>query len=387
MKEQESLSLLSRLQISDIAFYLTGQGWRLVGQGATKAVYVLDSALPPGQVTLPLDPRLSNYRLAMAQLVQDLAESEGRTELDTIKRILWHDNDILRVQLGSSDLSNGSIPLMCGPELIIDARMMLQASALSTDEMRPSHGIGRSDRVRSYLKSTRMGQTEVGSYVLTLLSPVRPDLTSEDGQLSLGKEIDKPFERCVTENLMIALRATKDAVKSSALQSESKITPFLAAVKEGVSANLLEALADILSAIPVEEATFSVSWSSLRSVSENVPEALRFEKAEAPILRSAAEAMKKAEPQLEQTIEGKVIGLESDGLESPHTVTLKTKDDGKDRKLRFDLSLEDYLVAIKAHSQNLAVSCRGEIIREGNRSYLKNPRSFSLVEEPELDLE
>ena len=55
-----------------------------------------------------------------------------------------------------------------------------------------------------------MGQTERGSYVLTILSPVPPELRPAQGTL-LPVEPEDPYERLVTLTLMNALAALQRA--------------------------------------------------------------------------------------------------------------------------------------------------------------------------------
>lgn len=383
----EKQALISGLSVSDVASYLTGNGWQCVASSSIRAVYSHSNSSPPGQVVLPLDQGARTFRLILLQLIQDLSQSEGRSELETIRRIASQGSDIVKIRLSSDDTSGGSLPLQVGPELILDARNMILASAQSTEDRRPSHAAARTDRVREYMNRARMGQTEFGSYVITFLSPVPPELTDQSGQLSLGPEVDQPFARSVTLNLMTALYAAKEAIQASALASSDKFTPFVQSVGSGVSANLLHSLSSILDSEPIGEATVSVDWSAVRAKPSIPADSVTFSKKDSFILRAAEGELRSRSPQPDQQIEGFVVGLESDGEESEHTVTVRTRDDGKDRRVRFSLNSTDYLAAIHAHESHLTVQCKGQLTKEGTRWRLLNPRQFQVIEIKDLGLD
>src|SRR4051812_12848880 len=78
------------------------------------------------------------------------------------------------------------------------------------------------------------GQTEHGSFVVTLLAPV-PPLLQPKLDPSWASPADEPMERLVTRRLMQALEASRTAAEM-ALSGDAKA--FEDAVNAGVSANL-----------------------------------------------------------------------------------------------------------------------------------------------------
>ena len=135
------------------------------------------------------------------------------------------------------------------------------------------------------LDCAKFGQTEVGSFVITVECAVPPRL----GQQSLwtgDDDPDAPFERRTTVRLFRASDAAKTACQEAA--ASSKLDPFLLPLKEGVSANLCEALAEMIEATSAESVSAMVTYASRRPVTQSLPNSTAFTADNAPVLREAA---------------------------------------------------------------------------------------------------
>ena len=75
---------------------------------------------------------------------------------------------------------------------------------------------GANKEAREYLRQMRLGQTEQGSFVVTLLSPVVPppmQLTFDLGPEELPE--DDSIERRMTKHLAGALKAARKAIEGT----------------------------------------------------------------------------------------------------------------------------------------------------------------------------
>jgi hypothetical protein len=88
----------------------------------------------------------------------------------------------------------------------------------------------------------RLGQTERGSYIVTLLSPLGADPAEAEraGRLPLAD----PFPRRAVATLALALQAARDAAERTTTGA-SGLEAFHQAIEAGVSANLCDSLARI----------------------------------------------------------------------------------------------------------------------------------------------
>jgi len=138
-----------------------------------------------------------------------------------------------------------------------------------------------------YLGRVRMGQTERGSYVLTILSPVAPALASQS-ELRLDDEPPEPFERQVTlaEGLAALEHAARQAAASGGLSPLEEAVPF------GVSANLCEAVAGLAAVSPAEGIEVRVAWSRTRPLVTSAPSRIFLGSDSIPLIQEAARRFK-----------------------------------------------------------------------------------------------
>jgi hypothetical protein len=146
----------------------------------------------------------------MSLFVADLAESENRSTHDIIADLTLAPYDVIRFRASEAD-DIGSLLLSAGVELHEQARAVVAAAANAGAAPTPrAFWQGRPyEKVGSYLNAVRLGQSQRGSFVLSLLSPWDFD-PSSGPQASLLEEV--PFERQVTRLLSRALVATRRAL-------------------------------------------------------------------------------------------------------------------------------------------------------------------------------
>ena len=117
------------------------------------------------------------------------------------------------------DAGDGTLPLEDGALLIKSAYEMLLAAACSATLPLAYYRGKRPAKATRYIEKARLGQSERGSYLLTLISPVPPP---EPG---LGPETMPPFERQVTMLVSYGLRATVEAVEYALRKSDTAHFP------------------------------------------------------------------------------------------------------------------------------------------------------------------
>jgi hypothetical protein len=130
------------------------------------------------------------------------------------------------------------------------------------------------DQAREFARRVRLGQTERSSSVLTVQSPVRPQLDYRPGVPAEADVAAVPYERRVMRTLARSLDAVRrsavDATASGSAQS------FVEAVELGVSANLCEAVAGMLDAPETQALSVRFTWSPVRPEQTDVPALVSF---------------------------------------------------------------------------------------------------------------
>jgi hypothetical protein len=229
-----------------------------------------------------------------------------------------------------------------------------------------------------YLHRTRLGQSERGSYVLTVISPVPPRTADE-----LFPGMHDPFERQVTRTLSTALDATVQA-SESALRSGNP-DPFRESIGQGVSANLIDAVLGLMG--PYHQPVgINFSWSPEHPLAIASKPAT-IEPDFAPILEETSRYLKRNAEQPPVELMGAAIGLRRPEGAETGRVTLVAFLDGKPKTVAIELAAGDYDIAIQAHQQQRMVISEGVLVRLGRSSVLTKMTRFALMPEPEQDPE
>lgn len=375
---------LAALKPLEVASYLRVHGWQqeaeLDGRGS---VWVLPAATDreEADVTLPLSRSLADFPLRMTEVIRTLAQVERRREEEVVRDLLTTGSDLIRIRAPSRDATSGSLPLEEAVAFVERSRDMMLAAACSAITKRAYFATRKPAKATDYLSNVRMGQTERGSYVLTILSPVAPALVS-DGELPLGLVPAEPYERQVTRTLTESLAALQAAARQAA--SSGGMGAFEQAVRVGVSANLCEAIAGLSAVSPGEGIDISVAWSRTRVTDPGVPSRIVLGSDTIPLIQEAARRFKETSPLDDVELQGFVTRLSRGPADISGEITLEGPIEGELRRVAVELSDKGvYALAVRAHGQRARVACEGDLVKQGRGFWLKNPRHFRLLEPDE----
>ena len=188
--DHEALSVVSPAALSA---YARTAGWkRHESYREHSDIYVGDT-LP--EIIVPLTARLGDYTSVVAALIGVFAEAADQDELTVYRALVTADRDIVRIRAGEGD--DGSLGLNDGVSLIGGARDLVLSAACSLYDPRPVYRAGANREAADLLSQMRLGQTDQGSFAVTLLTPVIPPQMP-----SLFEDLDDP-------NAPIARRTTK----------------------------------------------------------------------------------------------------------------------------------------------------------------------------------
>lgn len=326
-----------------------------------------------GEILVPTDEGFFDYALRVSQALEVIEAVEGRSQLDILRDINLVAVDVLRLRAPEQDARRGSVLLDAGADLL-DGFVDLVAAAAST-AIAPQRVVPprKSRLVEEYLKRIELGQSEQGSYVLTVLSPVEPLLLPES--LGLLEIMEAPFPRLVTRNLANALTVTKETVET--VRSGGSIETFREQVPMGISANFCEALHGMLiEDTAPEKLSLSVAWAP--KLPEKPAGVRTFERSDAEVLYDGARLLREESPEEGVLLTGVVTNLHRD-VERPNGIaTIASVHAGRVIQLRTPLSEEDYEKAIVAHRDKKQVFLRANIERRGRQYEASEVSEFRL---------
>jgi hypothetical protein len=375
IRDKETLSSIHPL---DVAAYLRSHGWHEAAVEPGKVAWWTwtDPAGNPFEVLLPLDRRLADFAYRMSDILKALEVAEQRTQIEILRDIEATSADLVRIPATYPEAGDGTMPLEDEIAFSQHVRDLVLAAACSTVEPRPAYQSRKPTQAMDYLRNVRVGQTERGSYVLTIVSRVAPALTAPAPGMLLALP-EEPFERQVTATLAQALTAAQSAAIRAA--STGSIDEFDAVVGQGVSANLCEALAGLERFTSGDQGlAVAFSWSPTRPSPSDAPRRVVLPKDALPFIREAGRLFRARNPREDFELHGLVVRLDRPQGATTGKVTIFGFVDGQPRNIVVELGEADYKLAIQAHQDRVQVVCFGDLVKEGRGFQLRNPHHFSL---------
>ena len=370
IRDKDALLAVSPAALSA---YARAAGWSRRERYRVHSYSYVGEGLP--EIIVPHTEHLGDYASVVATLVNTFAEVARQDETIVYRDLVTADRDVVRVRAVDRDHS-GSLPVGAGADLVRSSYDMLFAAACSLTSSRPFYRPGANQEAAEYVDRVRLGQTDQGSFVVTLLSPV----VSPPIQMLLEPDSgdwNDPFERRVTGRLAEALAGARKATDDN---NGGDANAFPASIGQGVSANLCEALATLAETLPKFD--ISVVWARTHPRRE-LRTMIRFADHDGPILREASRALRSSEPQLDVTLVGLVQRLKRGDEDTDGTVSLRTSIAGKNRSVTAVLPQSDYNLAIQAHKEKTPVVMRGDLEKAGQRWRLLGPSIEDVIVDDE----
>ena len=366
---------LAAISPTALSAYARSTGWQKVGSYGEHSDIYNSEDLP--EIILPRTQRLGDYTRVVAQLIEIFARAAEVDEISLYRDLAIADRDVIRVRADAEE--DGTVPISTGIDLIQGAHDMFLATACSLQNPRPLYRAGANREASAYLSQVRLGQTEHGSFIVTLITPVVPPPTQP--KVNTGwrsDELDTPLERRMTRRLMEALTATRLAAEQ-AISGDTDA--FSKAVPYGASANLCEALSKIIQPFPALDV--STIWARTRP-EETPRQVIRFARGDASILNEAARAFRSREPRWDEQLFGVVQRLKRDESEEG-TITLRVSIGGRTESVTAVLSHNDYELAIQAHKHRAPVIATGDLERVGQRWRLSSASIADVIFEEDAE--
>jgi len=362
---------------AEFAGYLRQRNWEVRRSGD---VWVEFSSKPadgdPFVVEVPQRAQATDYPRAARILIENLSRVEARPTTEILRDIKAVASDVVRIAIESHVTRDGRISVEAGHRVYEAARDMLLAAACSVGDPRPAFPRRKAAGAMDLIRRARFGQTEIGSFVLTIECDVPQRLRTD---LIEDEDPEAPMERQTSVRLAEALAGVSAAAREAA--SSATVEPFERRIDEGVSANLCDAVAEILDATNAESVHASFSFASRRPVRSGVPREVYFSYDAMGQLREAANRLRDSATYPGLEIAGHIVKLHSADPAMGGTAVLHSEVDGRWRHVWVLLDPIDYQVAIAAHSDGSFVRCTGDVMKVGQSWNMLNPRGFKGVPE------
>jgi hypothetical protein len=326
------------------------------------------------QVIIPTDID-SDFPFALNEIILRLAEVEARPYKSILESLVSPYSDVLRFQVGGEEYSSGMLPMNNATDLIEGARKAVLSSACSVFNKTTHHPRMSHREAEEFLNVCKMGQTEIGSYIVKFLCPL--DKMSETPFAETGF----PFAREATSLLMRASHKLLLSIEDdtiTAMLNEQKETPE-------ISSNLCDALLQMHGTMERSNLSISVSWAPVSKCGvPDIPTVITFKPEYFSVIEEVSTRLKPKDKEKADTYIGTVEALSGtvgDDERRDGDVTFVFLVDGDSVKARGNLNPDNYHIACEAHDAGKKyVSFKARLIRKSGRlARLENISDFHVV--------
>lgn len=370
-------------KISPLAFakYLKDTGWEVFPSKRTYVkIFQCEKNNDFYQVTIPMEKNLNDYKEAMFNAVEITAKAENKSIEQVILYLLNPNTDILKIRLDKKEIEAGNILFDDAIRVYENAKKLLAAAALDVLHPKKYHQGRIDDCILKFLSSCRFGQTEIGSYIVSIVCPFA-ELDENDNykQLSIfsdEEECANSLTRQVTNRVMENISFIKNQIDNG--EFHQLILPENSNI---ISANFYEALGGLNLDMDGTDVEFIAEWSPVIKNNYCIKNRILLTHDYYQPIETTIKKLKN-ETKKSTRIIGRIKKLESSPDVQKRThgkITLVYLDEhDKPKTVMASLNKNDYDKAIKAHEQGHYVEIFGKF-SSGKRASM-SCESFVVIE-------
>ena len=318
-----------------------------------------------------------NHKEEVYFALRTISDYYGKDISEVCRSVSSHLSDRISSRIPDEYVRNDSIEFKVAATYISGMKTLLSSSA--TTEITDNRSFRRTlKEAIQYSETCRFAHTFRGSFGFVIESPVGVNDTPPLD----GFDEDVPLERRVVERLVHGFSSIEEA---SIFEDPSLIT----GKTSGLSANMCDALADLLEDMDVSNIKFEVDFSSEWRRKETLEQGrfFQFAQSDVEIIREGARALKIDEVPQKEAIFGKVRRVGTDGNPSDllddgarREIEINwISDDDKLIHIKILVSPEDYLKALDAHKNSKVIAVTGLLSATGKTRWLTEHGGLSIV--------
>ncbi len=375
------INILRKILPLYITSYLEATNWQVVSKYENIASiwqkYNNDRNI---KIIVPTDTEIADYISRILDIIKVLSDIEQRSLNSIVTDILRANADTIRITAYKGKPIN-ALPLQDASNLLKNSLDMIASVAQSLIKPRPCFRSRYSKEVEDFMNGLRMGHTEQGSFIVNIFSKTDPRLQNlftpiEKKQELLSKD-DEPLGRKtimrISQLLPIAITAANNRDEQA----------FMDSIKDGMSANFCEAVAEIAKICGDGGANIDISWAPVRPVMPywNLKTNFNIRQDTADVLSEAAQQLRILAPEIDVEIRGYVVKCEKGETDNQGEIKVNDILGDKERAVSIILNENDYRMAVEAHKDGLMITAKGDIEKQPKKQILNNIRYFEVIKE------
>lgn len=311
------------------------------------------------QVKIPMNRSLIDFSEAMLNACKDIADFTQKSLERVVLELLNPLSDIIRIRIDNNKIKDGSLLFEDGLKLYDNAKKLITSTAMSLYSDNPYYKGKLPDDIQKFINNCRFGQTEIGSYVISVVCPFMKESKEGPIQLSIFNE-EEDCANSITRK--ITSKLNKDLIRVKETIDNCQSLDRLLEGEEKININFLETLKNLN--IENEDSLLEISTKWAPTISNNITnkEAINFTHDYYDVINSKVIHFKeKIEEDLKEFI-GQIKTLSSVPTieeRSYGIIKLVTLVNKKPRVISIKLNKEDYQQAILAHKNGVFVRVKG----------------------------
>jgi len=350
--------LAGKIKPLETAKYLCDLGWNEIPTKTDALkIFQFKSNDDFFQVDLPMSRDLRNYNWTMFKVAESIAHSAKKSIEQVVLELLNPLSDILRFRIHDESAISGSLIMEDCVNLYENAKKLITAAAMDVEQPRIFHAGRPSFNISEFIGSCRFGQTEIGSYVVSVVCP----FGYLDNNRWVQRTVFSDAEQCSDS---LTRKTVNKVITSINTITELTAGNFKAIPEHGISANFLDALNNIN--IYRKGSTLDLTVKYAPTISKNtltITTASINHDYHAPI--SSLVSRIKSVQEREETFVGRIKDLsalpELENRRQGKIVVVYPNEQFKISRVSTVLSTDNYDAAIDAHRNGKQVRLVGTI--------------------------
>ncbi len=358
---------LRQIDPEGVRAYLVYLGWKLL-EYPDKRVWVyappndIESSLP-----VPATRSLNDYVALIDRVVATLASVEECAYEDVLQLLCNH--SILKLRAVDQQTTvRGTLPLLSAELLIKKAQDLIAYSTCAETGPPQKHYVRSIRKAREHADKYELGQTEPGSFIINIITPIRPITESESMRLT---DIE-PLEHRVLRRIIHGAEIVQQAERFS---DANMIAENFGS---GFNANMCDIVADTIEQTSLDALSFCALGIDKAHNVDRLPDVLLTRDC-IPQLEKASVILKDAPVDEMVSIVGYITVLRNEDTPEPDKQRhVQITWSGKGINVHLTLTDNDYAIACDSHRDHSHVSVDGILHHEKRKYYLYDYRNFRI---------
>lgn len=353
--------LASKINPLEFCKYLKDLGWKEFDKFRNEYVKIFQNKENDDffQVKIPMNRELIDFSHAMLEACKIVSQKTNKSLERIVLELLNPMSDILRIRIDNNKIANGSLLFEDGLKLYDNAKNLITSTAMSIYSSSSYYRGKLPDEVQTFINKCRFGQTEIGSYVVSIVCPFMKETRSGPIQLSIFSE-ETECANSITRK--ITSKLNRDLIKVKSFIDNSQNLDELLEGDDRININFLETLQNLN--IENTDSLLEITTKWAPTISENIPniEPITFTHDYYDVINSKVIQYKeKIEENLVECI-GQITVLKSAPTieeRSSGIIKMVTLENNKSKIITVKLNKEDYQQAILAHKNGSFIKIKG----------------------------